>query len=231
MRAMRLAGLVSLMALALFVSVGLTAQPVPAQSLFGATSTSPSNFYSIDPTTGTATLIGPASGFENISGMAFHPTTGVLYAVGFRVSDSTHVLLTIDPATGVGTEVGPTNVLAASGCSTQVSDISFRSDDTLYASAVPCGQVGTIDTSTGAFTLLGSSGGASRNGIKFSPTDVLFHADQAALNSLDQTTGAATPVASLTFPFSCSGHRVNAPVRRRRAPTRRRHRPAGCCRA
>ena len=78
---------------------------------------------SIDPTTGTATLIGPLVGFSSVSGMAFHPTTGVLYAVGFFNNDA-HVLLTIDTATGAGTVVGPTNVAsrpgAATGCRTSV---------------------------------------------------------------------------------------------------------------
>jgi hypothetical protein len=202
-------------AVGLMVMAGLAlSAPVYAQTLFGATGrdrqfVATSDFYSIDPTTGTATLIGPV-GFSSVSGMAFHPTTGVLYAVGFN-SSGTHVLLTIDRATGVGTAVGSTNVSTASGCSDRVSDISFRSDGTLYAYAESCDQVGVINTSTGAFTLLGSTGQVDTgNGIAFSPGDVLFHAGGVNVGTLDQTTGVLTPGAALTFPGTCLFGRVNA---------------------
>jgi len=80
------------------------------QTLFGANAggdgNALSNLYSIDPATGTATLIGPI-GFRAVSGMAFNRFTGVLYATGRRLSSGTLVLLTINTATGVGTEVGP----------------------------------------------------------------------------------------------------------------------------
>ena len=104
----------------------------------------------------------------------------MLYAVGF--DGLTHVLLTIDKATGAGTTVGPTNVSTAAGCRT-VSDIAFRSDGALYAYAEPCDTLGVIDTSTGAFTLLGFTGqGDFGNGIAFSPGDVLLHAGGDTIN-------------------------------------------------
>src|SRR6185436_13384491 len=160
MRRAQAMGLIVAVGLMVMAGLALSA-PVYAQTLFGATGrnsqfVATSDFYRIDPTTGTATLVGPM-GFSSVSGMAFHPTTGVLYAVGF--DGLTHVLLTIDKVTGVGTLVGPTNVFIASGCSSdRVSDISFRSDGTLYAYAETCDQLGVINTSTGAFTLVGATG-------------------------------------------------------------------------
>jgi hypothetical protein len=206
-------GLIVAMGLTVMAGMALWAPPAQAQALFGTTSppvAGDSAFYRIDPTTGAATPIGPVN-FSGVSGIAFHPTTGVLYAVGFDFL--THVLLTIDKATGAGTTVGPANVSTTAGCRA-VSDISFRSDGTLYAYAVPCGQLGVIDTSTGAFTLLGDTAQRNAgNGIAFSPGDVLFHAGLDNVGTLDQTTGALTPGASLTFPATCTGgptRRINA---------------------
>ena len=208
MRPARAMGLIVAMLLMVMAGMALWAPPAQAQALFGTTSpqvAGDSVFYRIDPTTGAATPIGPV-GFSRVSGIAFHPTTGVLYAVGF--DGLTHVLLTIDTATGAGTTVGPTNVSGPqqAGCST-VSDISFRSDGTLYAYAEPCDKLGVIDTSTGAFTLLGDTGQSDAgNGIAFSPGDVLFHAGPDNVGTLDQTTGVLTPGAGLTFPATCPGH-------------------------
>jgi len=212
------------MLLTVMAGMALWAPPGQAHALFGTTSppvAGDSVFYRIDPTTGAATPIGPV-GSSRVSGIAFHPTTGVLYGVGF--DGLTHVLLTIDKATGAGTTIGPTNVSTAAGCRT-VSDISFRADGTLYAYAEPCDTLGVIDTSTGAFTLLGVTGQENfGNGIAFSPGDVLLHAGGETINgpfgvepghvdTLDQTTGAVTPGARLTFPATCTGgptRRINA---------------------
>ena len=141
-RARAMGWVVALVALVM-TGTAFSALPAERQALFGVTSDfAGSSLYSIDPTTGAATLIRPV-GVSRVSGMAFHPATGVLYAVGFA-GVTTHVLLTIDTATGAGTLVGPTNVFTGSLCSRTVSDISFRSDGTLYAYAEPCDQLGVI---------------------------------------------------------------------------------------
>ena len=202
--------------LAMIASGAMTAGPVPAPTLFGATGSSscPSNLYSIDPTTGAATLIGPIvagpTNFCFISAMDFDPTTRILYAQGYE-DGVTGVLLTIDPTTGAATVVGPSVGLSGNG---DIADMSFRSDGALYAMAGGGGlgnvPVYTIDKSTGTVTLLGPSNtSGSGNGIAFSPSDVLFHANGTDLHTLDQTTGAATLVAGLTWPSgpcSLAGH-------------------------
>ncbi|MGD9036565.1 MAG: hypothetical protein PVF10_08410, partial [Syntrophobacterales bacterium] len=185
---------------------GLTALAVapstPGPPVYGVSSIDQeiNNLYRIDMATGATTLIGPI-GFKKVSAMDFGPD-GKLYAAGKRTDGSeTHVLITIDHTTGVGTEIGPTGVEAL-GYGNTMSDISFRnSDGALYAYLEAGDGVGTIDPSTGAATALGPSLSASccGNGIAFSPADVLYHATELPLNTLDQSTGAATLVTNLLF--------------------------------
>lgn len=169
-----------------------------------------STLYRID-LDGTATAVGPI-GFNACSGMDFHPTTGILYATCFRPGTVRTVFIKINPDTGVGTEVNP----AALGFQFPVTDISFRnSDQALYAYFGSVNSVGTIDIMTGEATALGPSGGVfAGNGIAFSPSDVLFHATEGPLSTLNQTNGAATFVTGLSFQACGSGTdqspRINA---------------------
>lgn len=198
-------------ALAGFVSAG-PAAAVPV--LYGAAYNGAdglSTFYSVNATSGAATAIG-AIGFERVSGMDFDPGTGVLYAVGERSDGSdVPVLITINLATGAGTEVAALNDGDPHLFGDAYTDISFRSDGTLYAYLDPGDGLGTIDVVTGALSQLGYTGaGCCGNGIAFSSGDVLYHANDVALNSLDQLTGAATPLAALAFPGVQVFPRVNA---------------------
>ena len=201
--------------LVLVTIIALSASTSHAGPLFGTVSDFlVGDFYSVDPTTGAATRIGP-TGFIQISSLAFHPATRVVYAVGFRLDpdDIVDVLLTIDPLTGVGTQIGPTNIGPATvpmcpiTASDRTADIAFRSDGTLFGFTPLCNALGMIDLTTGAFTALPTvNPSPSRgNGIAFSSSDVLFHANQSNLSTLNQTTGALTPVAPLTFPAGCTG--------------------------
>jgi hypothetical protein len=165
--------------------------------LFGANSggdgTLPSNFYSIDPATGAATLIGPI-GFRAVSAMDFHPRTGVLYATGRRVSGSLLVLITINPLTGAGTEIGPLD----SGFNVQ--DMSFRNSDAVLF-AYHLGSLLTLNLTTGAATVIGQVNGFPEgNGIAFSPLDTLYYANERILGTINPATGMLTTVAPLHFP-------------------------------
>ena len=184
------------------------AQAVAVTStLFGATAggdgNAPSNFYSIDPSTGVATLIGPI-GFKAVSAMDFNPSTGVLYATGRRLVGSNLVLMKINTVTGVGTEVG----LLGSGFNVQ--DMSFRnSDGKLFAYFQ--GLLITIDPATGATTTVGLIDFfGDGNGLAFSPTDILFHSNDSILSTINQTTGAKTLVTGLHFPLMGPFQRVVA---------------------
>ena len=100
--------LVSIVSLALVV-LGIAAAEAKAVTLYGASSGTNSSLYTIDSTTGAATLVG-AIGFSSVDAMEVDLQTGVIYVAGYRPSDGVHVLITVDPVTGAGTEVGPTGV-------------------------------------------------------------------------------------------------------------------------
>ena len=174
-------------------------------TLFGCTGTggAPSTLYRINPSSGVGFPIGPM-GIQGCSGLAFDPTTAILYAVG---DDSAFVnsLWTIDPATGSATLVGPTN-------QSSTSDIAFRSDGLLFSYHRLAPSAGMLSKSTGNATLLGPSGlFGSGNGIAFDPSDTLLHTDNSRLNSIDQSTGAPTTLAFLAFPpVACSFPRINS---------------------
>jgi hypothetical protein len=91
-------------------------------------------------------------------------------------------------------------------------DISFRNGDgVLFASLLPpkgtgCTRLATIDVTTGAATDIGDIGTCfPGRGLAFSTTDVLYHSDQnrseglGTLYTVNQTTAARTPVATLSF--------------------------------
>ncbi len=160
-----------------------------------------STLYTANPTSGATTMVG-AIGFERCGAMD-SDATGTLYAACERADGSnTPVLITIDPNTGAGTEIGPTGINGAIG------DISFRgADGTLFAFDAfndPQHTLFTLDTGTGAATLVGDTGLSADggNGMTFDGADTLWHSARNGpdLNTLDQTSGVASFVTTLTMP-------------------------------
>jgi hypothetical protein len=209
----------SLMMIALLIALGV---PVHAQTLYGVADEfgRPSTLYTIDPATGTASPIGvvvDSSGSffccREISALAFHPTTGILYAISERGNN----LIRIDPATAVATVIasisGPEipDPLGGSFFPDRVSDIAFRADGVLFGffpdSDFTQGSLATIDISTGVATLVGQTHSnpffslqilPDTQAIAFSPTGELRHGHsrtidfgpiQGLLQTLSQTTG------------------------------------------
>ena len=130
----------------------LTVSPAWAQSprlriLFGADGAggNPSNLYILSPTTGAiVSNVGPI-GFA-VTGLAVHPTTGVLYGpTGNQSPTAPGTLITIDKATGQGTVVGAFGI-----ASQTMADLTFTRDGTLYGWLVPGDDLHTIDVTTGA---------------------------------------------------------------------------------
>jgi len=140
-----------------------------------------------------------ATGFSHVTGISFHPETGVLYGVVNPFGGFSGQLITIDTATGAGTLVGSTNH--------RIPDIAFAPDGTLHGwaqipGAFPAGQdnLVEIDLATGATTEVGpsalitfstgfgidSSGTAWMKTSQFGASDSLF--------SIDLATGAFVPV-------------------------------------
>jgi len=196
-------------------------------------------FYSINPETGAAFEIGPI-GFSQCSSLDFEPETNKLFAVCRRLEDIVEektngpagvvVLVNIDMSTGQGTEIGSLNMIGDK--TGRVTDISFRSDGTLFAhvarvqggseleadtltrlSPVNTNYLGVINTQTGQLTLLGQTGlGDEFSAIGFSREDNLYHStddgEMGMLHMLHQTTGNATLLRTLIYPAQFSGRNI-----------------------
>lgn len=119
-----------------------------------------SGLFEIDRVTGAATKIGTIP-FAFVLGLAFHPATHVLYAVGFTGDDS--VLLRLDLNTAQLIDVKPTRKLHG---------LSFH-PDTFVLYGIDRGSHGTpdslftIDLSTGDTTLVGATGLENNMGLAF----------------------------------------------------------------
>lgn len=158
-----------------------------SSALYGALGASlpTSDLYTIDAATGAATLVGPI-GYA-VTGIAFDPTTRLLYGVTSASSDSDpDSIILIDPASGAGILVGALNF--SSNC----SDICFGDDGQMYGWDAATGDLSTISKATGQATRVGFSthpGG----GLDFAGA-VLYHlqreGDDGNLATIDPATGA-----------------------------------------
>jgi hypothetical protein len=193
------------LAAALVVAALIAMQAHPAraggtgQILYGADGAggnASTNLYVLDPTTGAiVTTVGPI-GFA-VTGLAVHPTTGILYGTTGNASPvEPGALITIDTTTGAGTLVGqlvPGNETAA--------DITFGSNGTLYGwLEANTDDLVTIDLTTGAATVVGDAGlstaGAALAGSG-NPLTLAGSGDGGLLHQIDTGTGAATPTVTL----------------------------------
>jgi hypothetical protein len=105
-------------------------------------------FYRLNPSTGAATAIGPQG--QPVTGLAFR--NGVLYGLG---GDSTDSLLIVNRTTGNATLQGPlvTVTLVDGGIDFDGSGVLWGIGDR-GGTPRPPGQIFTIDTATGAATLV-----------------------------------------------------------------------------
>jgi DNA-binding beta-propeller fold protein YncE len=126
---------------------GLSINPLTGGMFLSSTNVSESNLYTIDPTTGVATLVG-ATGIGGLIDIAFDPL-GMLFATDINRD----ALFGLDPLTGASTFIG---ALGFDLNFAQGMDFDF-STGILYAALYSGGGVGqwaTIDTTTGAATSL-----------------------------------------------------------------------------
>ncbi|HEX4591547.1 MAG TPA: PEP-CTERM sorting domain-containing protein [Gemmataceae bacterium] len=135
--------------------------------LYGISSIGTPNLYSIDPTTGQATLVGSgnsgAGSFTAGGGIATS-LAGVLYS-----SPTTGKFGTFDPVTGLYTNIG--SLTFPAGANTGYAAFAFNGN-TLYADDLGSPpHLTTIDTTTAAVTDLGTSV-AGLDAIAFSPAPV-----------------------------------------------------------
>jgi hypothetical protein len=183
----------------------LTAASLPAQTLYVATGSKGVNgaLYTVNPTTAAFTSVGDittSTGAIGMTGMAFDPLNGILYGVtGLESPTSPRNLVTINPATGAAAIVGALMDLANPGSSVGLTDISFRSDGTLFG--ITPGTLYTINLGTAGLTSIGSTGENPPGGrLAFNSTGTLYSAGSAVgtVDTLSTSTGARTTGPTLT---------------------------------
>ena len=191
---------VMLIALGLLALFCADASRAPASvTIYGSVYTSGglATLYTIDSTTGAGTVIGTGMGFKQVGAIDLDPVSGTLYGIGRRAGGNASVLITISTTTGVGTEVGPT------GLTENVSDISFRSDGSLFALDRTAAFF-SISTLSGGATFIGYGNNAiisQGDALAFSPGDVLYRATATppTLRTKDPSTADETEVATMDY--------------------------------
>ena len=142
-----------------------------------------------------------------ITGLAFHPTTGVLYGSTGNSGATQATLVKINPATAQVTLIGAFNAgpVNSSGSPATMADLAFDSAGNLYGVASIGGpSLYSINTITGQATLVGANGvssstsggalGISAGGVFYgSPTSSRF-------GTYDSGTGAYTNIANPAKP-------------------------------
>ena len=174
-------------------------------TLYGATSTSTGgSLYTINTSTGAATLVGPLVGASNasltysITGLAFQPGTGTLFGSTSQNSpNSARSLVTINPANGQVTVVGSFGVSGQTA-----ADLTF-SGSTLYGwLEASTDALVSINTSTGQATIVGSTGNSTfGSGIAANSSGTIFFAGKGVpgeLWTLNATTGVHTVAGNLS---------------------------------
>lgn len=186
------------------LAAALAARPVHAATLYGATGTGggTGTLGTIDTSNGAFTPIGAiqTAGGANlrVTGLAFHPGTGILFGVtGNQNAVSARSLITIDPTTALATVIGEVN---GSG---PVADMTFASDGTLYGWLEPdLDDLVTISLLSGLASVVGDSGLSTiGSGLAFSPGGQLYFAgdgDEGSLRTIDPVTGQVTSSVALT---------------------------------
>jgi len=142
--------------------------------------------YKLDPSTMNATSIGTGSG--TLSALAFHPTTGVLYAWG----DSCYGgFYTMNLTTGAKSQV-------ASSWSS-IGDMTFVGSNLIgYDNWGP--GVCSINTSTGSTSLISNSGMyAYGDGLAADASGNLYYAYGSSLYSVNSSSGAMSYIGSMSL--------------------------------
>jgi hypothetical protein len=165
-------------------------------------------FYVIDPQTGDGTIIGDPG--QAVTGMAFHPSTGVLYGstavIDVNSPSSSSIdpghLITINPLNGDGTDIGS---FGLAGGGNTLADLAFDpATGVLYGwRAGDSGDLYTVNLQSGAATLVGESGlsDLSGGGLEFVPGIGLVAAIEGTdtqLRIIDKNTGLPIGQIALT---------------------------------
>ena len=159
------------------------------------------NLFTINPATAASTLVAPILvGVLPVSmtGLAVHPTTGVLYgSVAASSPNFGNNLITINRVTGAAVVIGPFG--------TTVPDLAFNAAGTLFGWHRGSNSLATINLLTGTATSLGASGLAAFSqggGLAINAAGQGFVSvtgtTPGTLDSVNTTTGAGVAGPALT---------------------------------
>jgi hypothetical protein len=149
-----------------------------------------------------------------VTGLAFHPTTGVLYgSTGNNPAETAARLVTIDPATALVTVVGSFNAgpVNSSGTPTTMADIGFDATGNLYGVASIGGpNLYSINIATAQATLVGPNGVATSTtggGIAISSGGVFYGTPTASrFGTYNSGSGAYTDIGNPAKPAGGGGY-------------------------
>lgn len=158
-----------------------------------------SDLYTLNPATAVATSIGPTG--HAFTGLAFDPTTDILYGVTSPNDGdvpSRNSLFTIDMTTGAATLVG---AISGGAGVISLSDIAFDSSGQLYGYGAATGNLHVVNKSTGGYTTVTLGLGASNAALSFDGADVLYLVARVftvtGLYTIDVGTGGDTLLGTL----------------------------------
>jgi hypothetical protein len=195
--------------------------------------------YMLNPQTGAPSEIGPIEGYTRCTGLDIHPFTGEFFAVCEKIEvheepipktnadeiPFSMYLLILDPNTGQPTEVGDIELSRGDF----ISDISFRSDGTLFAhlnagiaflgddvstNTIAANSIGIINTQTAVLNIVGPTGSTdSWSAIGFNDMDSLIQCTDnrftpGLINLLNQNTGSASFLGDLIYPPGFEGQNI-----------------------
>jgi photosystem II stability/assembly factor-like uncharacterized protein len=176
--------------------VGATARNTNTGVIYTNNQSSPFQIWSIDTTTGAATLIVSCTGIPhaNFTGMVWDHTTNTMY--GLSSDLTTSAIFTINMSTGVCTPVGSSSATCAGGIG-----LYCAPNGTLFTNDIVGDNLYKWNKTTGAATLVGSLGYLANYGQdgSFDLSDGKLYLASAGtdgniLRICDTTTGSASTV-------------------------------------
>lgn len=148
-----------------FPMSGLAYDPI-SNTLFGTYGPGgDESLYSIDPMTGSATLIGSLGGYQ-IHGLAFDPITNILYGSAYTEPPGEAAFLSIDRATGFTTLINTTTQSLAGISFDPVTGILYGVDDGGLSGTYTTGLY-EVDKATGQTSLIGYVPLSNPHGLEF----------------------------------------------------------------
>lgn len=204
--------------LILIVALTLSARSYGGTLYASSAAGSTGELYILNQATGAMIQdIGPLNDASSVNypmtGLAFHPTTGVLYgSTGNSTAGTEARLVTINPATAQVAVIGLFNAgpVNGTGKPTTMADIGFDAAGNLYGVASIGGpDLYSINVATGQATLVGANGvstSTTGGGLAISPGGVFYGTPTASRFGTYSGTGAFTNIANPAKPAGGGGY-------------------------